>query len=260
MFDPAGVCDPTRFYYGFERFHPASVEGWRLGMRLVLCTDGLELPPDWLGDDAADPAADGHAAHGGSAPALAVVREQETRRLEDIARALGGEARAARTMRALRNPALKALWWLASRGHGINPPHQPPSASTSRSSSSFGQTGGLWRQPRRPLSFLARSNSWPPGIMDGAARIPVDAARRMFRAQTKKTHGLRCEDVARILKSFAVYLPGVPDMRQWAHAVGVAIGTGYIVFARFDDLRQMCFDDGHCVLEADHISFYVESR
>ena len=68
VFDPADVCDPTRFYYGFERFHPASVEG-------CFCTDGLELPPDWLGDDAADPAADGHAAYGGSAPALTVVRE-----------------------------------------------------------------------------------------------------------------------------------------------------------------------------------------
>ena len=96
--------------------------------------------------------------------------------------------------------------------------------------------------------------------MDGAARIPVDAARRMFRTQTKKTRGLRREDVARILMTFAVYLPGVPYERQWAHAVGVAIGAGYMAFARFDDLRQMCFDDGHFVLEADHTSFYVESR
>ena len=108
---------------------------WRLGMRLVLRTDRLGLPPDWPGDDAADPAADGHAAHRGSAPALTVFREQETRRLEDIARALGGEARAARTMHGLRNPALKALWWLASRGHGGNPPRRPLYASTSRSSS-----------------------------------------------------------------------------------------------------------------------------
>ena len=45
VFDPAEVCDPTRFYYGFERFHPASVEGWRLGMLLVLRAEGLEIPP-----------------------------------------------------------------------------------------------------------------------------------------------------------------------------------------------------------------------
>jgi hypothetical protein len=96
--------------------------------------------------------------------------------------------------------------------------------------------------------------------MDGAARIPVDAARRMFRTQTKKTRGLRREDLARILKTFAVYVPGVPYERQWAHAVGVAIGVGYMAFARFDDPRQMCFDDGHCALEAEHISLYVESR
>ena len=31
VFDPADVGDPTLFYYGFERFHPASVRGWRLG-------------------------------------------------------------------------------------------------------------------------------------------------------------------------------------------------------------------------------------
>ena len=41
VFDPAEVCDPTRFYYGFERFHPASVGGWRLGMLLVLRAEGL---------------------------------------------------------------------------------------------------------------------------------------------------------------------------------------------------------------------------
>ena len=52
----------------------------------------------------------------------------------------------------------------------------------------------------------------------------------------------------------------MPYERQWAHAVGVAIGAGYMAFARFDGLRLVCFDDGHCVLEADHISFYVESR
>ena len=45
VFDPAEVCDPARFYYGFERFHPASVEGWRLGMLLVLRAEGLEIPP-----------------------------------------------------------------------------------------------------------------------------------------------------------------------------------------------------------------------
>ena len=91
-------------------------------MRLVLRAKGLELPPDWLGDAAVDLAADGGAACGSSAPARTIFREQETRELEDLARALGGEARADRAMRALRNPALKALWWLAGRGYGVNPP------------------------------------------------------------------------------------------------------------------------------------------
>ena len=79
--------------------------------------------------------------------------------------------------------------------------------------------------------------------MDGAARIPVDAARRMFRTQTKKTRGLRREDLARILETFAVYVPGVAYERQWAHAVGVGIGAGYMVFARFGDLRKTCFGE-----------------
>ena len=168
VFDPADVCDPTLFYYGFERFHPASVRGWRLGLRLVLNADRLELPPDWLGDDAADPVADGHATQGGSQPALTVFREQETRRLEDIARALVGEARAARTMRGLRNPALKALWWLASRGHGVNPP--PPAAIRLYLTFLVDRRAnkGAVETAAQALSFLARSNGWPPGIMDNA--------------------------------------------------------------------------------------------
>jgi hypothetical protein len=164
-------------------------------------------------------------------------------------------------MRGLRNPALKALWWLASRGHGVNPP--PPAAI--RLYLTFlvdcRANKGAVETAAQALSFLARSNGWPPGIMDNAARITVDAARRMFRGtQTKKTRGLRREHVARILDAFAVYVPGAAYERQWAHAVGVAIGAGYMVFARFDDLRQMCFDEGHCVLEVNHMSFYVESR
>ena len=66
-----------------------SVEGWRLGMRLVLRADGLELPSDWLGNAAVNLAAGRGAACGGSAPALTIFREQETRGLEDLARALG---------------------------------------------------------------------------------------------------------------------------------------------------------------------------
>ena len=51
----------------------------------------------------------------------------------------------------------------------------------------------------------------------------------MYRTQTKKTRGLRREHVARILGAFAVYVPGAAYERQWAHAVGVAIGAGYMV-------------------------------
>ena len=144
------------FYYGFERFHPASVEGWRLGMLLVLRAEGLEIPPDWLGDAAADTAADGHAAYGGSAPAFTVFREQETRRLEELARALGGDARAVRSMRALRNPALKALWWLASRGHGINLPtsrHPPLPHVPRRPPGKQGGCGDSLAGPLFPCSF-----------------------------------------------------------------------------------------------------------
>ena len=65
----------------------------------MLRAEGLELPPDWLGDAAADAAADGHAALGGSVPALTIFRENETRRLEELARVLGGEALSGRTMR-----------------------------------------------------------------------------------------------------------------------------------------------------------------
>jgi len=53
---------------------------------------------------------------------------------------------------------------------------------------------------------------------------------------------------------------GVAYERQWANAVGVGIGAGYMVFARFDDLCQMRFDGGVCLLEDDHISFYAGTR
>jgi hypothetical protein len=176
VFDSADVCDPKRCCYGFGRFHPASVEGWRLGMRLVLRAGSLELPPDWLRDAAGYLAADGGAACDGPAPALALIRGHGTRGLAGLARALGGEARAHRTMLALRTPAFNALWWLASRGHGVNPP--PPAAFRLYLAflADLRASQGAVETASQAFSLLARTSGWPPGAMDGAARIPVDTS------------------------------------------------------------------------------------
>ena len=48
IFDPAGFCDPGRFFCDFTRFHPKAVGDWRCGPRAVLDEGGLKRPVEWL--------------------------------------------------------------------------------------------------------------------------------------------------------------------------------------------------------------------
>ncbi len=52
---------------------------------------------------------------------FAAFRAAERTGLRDFHLALAGEARAQRTLEGLRHPALKALWWFASRGCVLPP-------------------------------------------------------------------------------------------------------------------------------------------
>ena len=83
-----------------------------------------------------------------------------------------------------RTPSSKSA--LVAREPGAR--YQPPPPAAIRLYLTFlvdlRANKGAVETASQALSFLALSNSWPTGLMDGAARIPVDAARRMFRAQT----------------------------------------------------------------------------
>ena len=39
---------------------------------------------------------------------------------------------------------------------------------------------------------------------------------------------------------------------QWEHAFGLGVTAGYKVWARYDDLAQMKWDDGLCSVFDDH--------
>ena len=64
-------------------------------------------------------------------------------------------------------------------------------------------------------SFISRLNGWHPGTISGAARLPLEAARRMFRAQTKKTRGFLQGQIERTVEALAVCISEVPYWRQW---------------------------------------------
>ena len=257
LFNPTDFYDPSAFQYDWTRLNPMRILGWRVGLAAALDEAGLVIPKPWLQretepGDAGRPTA--------TTDLRAAERQSEQARLDDILAHLSGDMRAKRTLDNLRNPGLKLIWWLSSRGHALNPP--TPHALASYQAVLFDDRGnlGAMQQAREALNLLGKLNAWPPGLKEGVASVPIDAARRLFRHQVRKVRGLERIHVEAIFVAYVWWRPGVGTEHQWELAVGLAIVVGYKVWARYNDLAQMRFDDDFCIVFATHIDFKIPHR
>jgi hypothetical protein len=255
LFAPSDFCDPTYFEYDWTRTNPMRIAGWRVGLAAAIDEAGLVLPKPWL-----QRVVDGGPAVAAAPAGREAERQAEQVHLDTVLAHLSGEMRAERTHANLNNPALKLIWWLASRGHDLNSP--TPHALASYLAFLFDDRGnlGALQQAREALGLLGRLNAWPAGLKEGVASVPIDAARRLFRHQVRKVLGLKREHVEGIFDAYVWVRPGVPLEGQWEHAVGLAIVTGYKVWARYNDLSQMRFEDGFCDVCPTHIDFRIPRR
>ena len=257
LFNPTDFYDPSASQYDWTRLNPMRILGWRVGLAAALDEAGLVIPKPWLQretepGDAGRPTA--------TTDLRAAERQSEQARLDDILAHLSGDMRAKRTLDNLRNPGLKLIWWLSSRGHALNPP--TPHALASYLAFLFDDRGnlGAMQQAREALNLLGKLNAWPPGLKEGVASVPIDAARRLFRHQVRKVRGLERIHVEAIFVAYVWWRPGVGTEHQWELAVGLAIVVGYKVWARYNDLAQMRFDDDFCIVFATHIDFKIPHR
>jgi hypothetical protein len=192
---------------------------------------GLTVPTAWLsggavglGNEAVEPTG-----------CVETIRAAEQVRLGGVIDALCGVARARSTIMGLKNYGLKVLWWLVSRGVDINPPSTRSLAMAFAFLADLRCNAAAAQETAKARAFTGRLNDWPEGLLGGAARVPLDAARRIYRHQVQKKRGLELCHVRRILElcHVAAYLRDGRPVVQFA--VGAAIGAGFKVFARFDD-------------------------
>ena len=138
----------------------------------------------------------------------------------------------------LRNPALKLLWFLASRGHGF-----PPTASAAASylTSVAVERGciGAVATAKNALSYLCSNNGHDPRAYESARTIaPLEAMRRLHAAQVKKAAGITPPQVNTALHKYAGprgdrSRDGRKRFGQWELAIGAAICLGYKLLLRY---------------------------
>jgi hypothetical protein len=261
LFDPRNFLDPRRFYYDWSTVRPYLTPGWRRGLADYALSFATAIPAVWLdaedagGDPDPEPAdLDGF---GASVPEFL---SRERAHLSAVYDDLAGHARAPRTVRNLKNPALKLLWFLASRGRPL-----PPSAGDLIDYLAFlsveREALGAITAARGALLHLCRVNRWPTELYcSGAALIPGQAMARLTRHQVKKSAGLRLVFVKRIVTTYCFVRRGVPASGQWELAIGVGILVSYCVFARWDDGTQLRWDVGYYEETESHVRFYLDHR
>ena len=204
--------------------------------------------------------------HEGSDPAAAtecfLARERE--QLQSAFLELAGESRRPRTLNNLRHPALKALWWLASRRRQL-----PPSCGDVTDYLTFlatkVDTTGSVADARGALGFLASVNAgggWDKDvILGGRAALPLEAMKRRHAHAVEKAPGLPARLVLDVLRRYAFLLEvGVQTDRQWRLAIGVAIGCAFKLMARYADMRHVRYDDEGFRVYDMYIRIFVSER
>jgi hypothetical protein len=151
-FSPSDFFDPALFFFDFGIFNPMRVPGWVAGLSSYPDTYNVCMPAAWL-----QPLA--HEEHEGSSPADAtecfLARERE--QPQSVFLELAGESRRPRTLNNLRHPALKALWWFASRRRRLPPTCGDVTDYLTFLTTTVDTTGSV-ADARGALGFLASAN------------------------------------------------------------------------------------------------------
>ena len=250
LFAASDFRDPALWSADWNGVNPLNLAGWTAGMAAYLYENNTVLPAAWL-------ELGGAPLHFAPVPGgFAAERAHLRQRLIDYA----GEARAPATIQGYRHPALKFLWWMATRQRPL-PPSCDDAAEYFVFIADLVDTVGSVAKARSALSYLCVVNGWDKEtILSGRAAIPLDALRRRHRHEVRKTPGLTLECTTAILGLYCKVEPGVPAQRQWRFAVGTAIGTAFKVLARYDDIRQCRYDPGFFEITPWFIRILLLSR
>ena len=241
---------PELWVYDYKYLRPQDNPYWASAMVEFVRGFGARLPSIWLaGAGVASPTC-------GAEDFLSQEREKLDATLDELVNG----SRAIKTLANLRNAALKTLHYFATRGVPLPPSPLEAAryfALLVDTRCNVGSVGAA----RQALSFVCSLNGWDNApYLTGVAAAPLEAARRKFKVQTKKTKGLKIEHVARIMKHFGYERHKRRADRQWELAFGAAVAVGFKPLLRFDDLSHCQWDDDYCTVYATHVRFFLSQR
>jgi hypothetical protein len=154
-FEEADFYDPRSWYYDFSVMNPASTPGWSTALNSYCDSFGLELPAAWLEstDKASTTACEEQEDDD-------VFLAAESTSLRTVHREMLGAAREKRTIRNLRNPGLKLLWWCASRRYNFPPTANDAAMYYTKLATNQNSIGAV-SVARNALSFICAFNDIP---------------------------------------------------------------------------------------------------
>jgi len=174
---------PELWVYDYKYLRPQGNPYWTSVMCVSWSSSceasGARLPSIWLaGARVASPTC-------GAEDFLSQEREKLDATLDELVNG----SRAIKTLANLRNAALKMLHYFATRGI----PLPPSPLEAARYFSLLVETrcnAGSIDAARHALSFVCSLSGWDNApYLTGVAAAPLEAARRKFKVQTKKTKG-----------------------------------------------------------------------
>ena len=268
-FSAADFYQPRAFHYDFDVIHPAKVGGWSSELRLFVRWHRIIVPSVWLDPKSAPEetilgqgsgrAGAGDWDDGGMLGARDFCAREQAR-LGDEFQRLAGATRGPGTIRGFRTPGLKLLWFGATREFEYPPTQRQVTDYLTWLAVETGVAGAI-SAARGALLHLCRINDWDTlPYKSGVALIPGAAMARLTRHQVKKSEGISLAMVERILERYCHLRAVRATSGQWELAFGVAVIVGYKVLARWDDLRQLRWDESYCEVTELNVRFYLEHR
>ena len=255
--------DPRRWHYDFSVMHPMDIPAFRRALFSFVSGFGFDLPAAWGAPrsraeisavlaDAGEPA---------SEPAgVEAFLAAEAAHLAGLVGGFLGTARAERTFANLRNPAIKLIWFLASRGCALPPTANEVAAYYAKVAEISNTVGGV-AMAKSALSMLCVFNDVST-VAYSSMRVnaALESMRRSHRHQVRKAAGLTVDMVAAILDGYCFVRPGRPAELQWELMIGACIGIGFKLLLRYDDLKRCRWDDDFCDVFPTHVRFYLDGR
>ena len=251
------LADPRRWSYDWNIINMSLVPDFLSCLKCYLSSYGFALPEIWAGPgldaSSSSNSADVH-------DDIGSYLHAEEIELKAYHFGLLSKARAARTLRNYRLPALKLLWFAYTRRWRWPPTPDEFGLYLSKLYMDRDNVGAP-TTTKSAMSLLCSMNK-----IDGApyntlrATAAIDAARREHKHVAKKSAGLTVNMVAAINRLFSFERVGRAPNAQWEFAIGTAISLAFKILLRYDDLARCLWDPDFCDIFYTHVRYYVEGR